>query len=253
MSSKVSGFQEKVVCIIEARMASTRLPSKVLKDIGGRNSLEHIINRIQSVDTISEICLATTTKNEDQVIYELAIASGVKCFRGSENDVLSRVLGAADMLSAEIIVEVTGDCPFVDPLMVDQYIEILKDNDLDYVSNNIVSTYPDGFDIQVFLTEALRKSSGLASTREEREHVTMHIRQNPQIFKTLNIVAPKPYRYPEISVTLDTKEDLEVLRLIAENFKDIDLPSHTQIIDYLLANPEICEINSGIERKGFGI
>ena len=99
----------------------------------------------------------------------------------------------------------------------------------------------------------MRKSSGLASTREEREHVTMHIRQNPQIFKTLNIVAPKSYRYPEISVTLDTKEDLEVLCLIAENFKDTDLPSHTQIIDYLLANPEICEINSGIERKGFGI
>ena len=150
MSSQLSRFQERVVCIIEARMASTSIPSKVLKVIGGRKSLEHIIDRIRSVDTISEICLAITTRNEDQVIYELAIASGVKCYRGSENDVLSRVLGAADMLSAEIIVEVTGDCPFVDPLMVNQYIEILKDRDLDYVSNNIVSTYPDGFDIQVF-------------------------------------------------------------------------------------------------------
>jgi len=93
----------------------------------------------------------------------------------------------------------------------------------------------------------------LALTREEREHVTLHIRQNPQIFKTLNIVAPKPYRYPEISVTLDTKEDLEVLRLIAHHFFDVDSPSHMQIIDFLLANPEISKINSGIERKGFGI
>lgn len=243
----------KVAAIVEARMSSSRLAGKVLMPIGSKNSLEHIYDRLSKVLEISEICIATTENQSDDIIENWGSIRGLPIYRGSENDVLSRVLGAADMLSAEIIVEVTGDCPFVDPLMVDQYIEILKDNDLDYVSNNIVSTYPDGFDIQVFLTEALRKSSGLASTREEREHVTMHIRQNPQIFKTLNIVAPKPYRYPEISVTLDTKEDLEVLRLIAENFKDIDLPSHTQIIDYLLANPEICEINSGIERKGFGI
>ena len=93
----------------------------------------------------------------------------------------------------------------------------------------------------------------MAITREEREHVTMHIRQNPQIFKTQNIVAPKSYRYPEMSVTLDTKEDLEVLRLIANHFTDVDPPSHMEIIDFLLANPEISHINSGIQRKGFGI
>ena len=253
MGSTVFEVKDKVVCIIEARMASTRLPGKVLKDIGGRNSLEHIINRIKSLGNISEICLATTTGTEDQVIIELAKSLGVKHYRGSEHDVLSRVLRAAEMLSAEIIVEITGDCPFVDPMMVDQYIEILKNNDLDYVSNNIVSTYPDGFDVQVFLTKALKKSSSMAITREEREHVTMHIRQNPQIFKTQNIVAPKSYRYPEMSVTLDTKEDLEVLRLIANHFTDIDSPSHMEIIDFLLANPEISHINSGIQRKGFGI
>jgi len=253
MGSKVFDIKDKVVCIIEARMASTRLPGKVLKDIGGRNSLEHIINRIKSLGNISEICLATTTGTEDQVIIELAKSFGIKHYRGSEHDVLSRVLGAAEMLSAEIIVEITGDCPFVDPIMVDQYIEIMKTNNLDYVSNNIISTYPDGFDVQVFLTEALKKSSSMATTREEREHVTMHIRQNPQVFKTLNIIAPKSYRYPEMSVTLDTKEDLEVLRLIAHHFVDIDSPSHIQIIDFLLANPGISQINSGIARKGFGI
>jgi spore coat polysaccharide biosynthesis protein SpsF len=253
MGSTIFEVKDKVVCIIEARMASTRLPGKVLKDIGGRNSLEHIVKRIKSLGNISEICLATTTRTEDQVIIELAKSLGVKHYRGSDHDVLSRVLGAAETSSAEIIVEITGDCPFVDPSMVDQYIEIIKTNNLDYVSNNITSTYPDGFDVQVFLTEALKKSSCMATTREEREHVTMHIRQNPQIFKTLNIVAPKPYRYPEISVTLDTKEDLEVLRLIAHHFFDVDSPSHMQIIDFLLANPEISKINSGIERRGFGI
>ena len=242
-----------MAAIIEARVSSSRLPGKVLMPIGSKNSLEHICDRLSRVLEISEICIATTEHQSDDIIENWARMRDLPIYRGSENDVLSRVLGAADMLSAEIIVEITGDCPFVDPLMVDQYLEILKSNDLDYVSNNIVSTYPDGFDVQVFLTEALRKSSGLASKREEREHVTMHIRQNPRIFKTLNIVAPKPYRYPEISVTLDTKEDLEVLRVIAKNFKDSDLPSHMQIIDFLIANPEISKINSGITRKGFGI
>jgi len=242
-----------VAAIIEARVSSSRLPGKVLMPIGSKNSLEHICDRLSKVLEISEICIATTENECDDIIENWARTRNLPIYRGSENDVLSRVLGAADMLSADIIVEVTGDCPFVDPLMVDQYIEILKNNDLDYVSNNIVSTYPDGFDVQVFLTEALRKSSGLASKQEEREHVTMHIRQNPLIFKILNIVAPKPYRHPEISVTLDTKEDLEVLRFIAKNFKDLDLPSHMQIIDFLIANPEISQINSGIARKGFGI
>jgi spore coat polysaccharide biosynthesis protein SpsF len=243
----------KVAAIVEARMSSSRLAGKVLMPIGSKNSLGHIYSRLSKVLEISEICIATTENQSDDIIENWANSRGIPIYRGSENDVLSRVLGAADKLCAEIIVEITGDCPFVDPLMVDQYIAILKENDLDYISNNIVPTYPDGFDVQVFLTEALRKSSGLALTREEREHVTMHIRQNPQIFKSLNIVAPKPYRYPEISVTLDTKEDLEVLRLIAENFKDSDLPSHMQIIDFLLTNPEILQINSGIDRKGYGI
>ena len=243
----------KVAAIIEARMSSSRLPGKVLTSIGSKNSLEHICDRLNKVLEISEICIATTENQSDDIIENWARMRNLTTFRGSENDVLSRVLGAADMVAAEIIVEITGDCPFVDPLMVDQYIEILKSNDLDYVSNNIVSTYPDGFDVQVFLTKALRKSSTFALTREEREHVTIHIRQNPQIFKTLNMVAPKLYRYPEMSVTLDTKEDLEVLRLIAEEFKDLALPSHMQIIDFLLANPEISQINSGVARKGFGI
>ena len=243
----------KVVAIVEARMSSSRLAGKVLMPIGSKNSLEHIHERLSKVLEISEICIATTDNLTDDVIENWANTLGLSVYRGSENDVLSRVLGAADMLSAEIIVEITGDCPFVDPLMVDQYIEILKNNDLDYVSNNIVPTYPDGFDVQVFLTKALRKSSTLVSTREEREHVTMHIRQNPRIFKTLNIIAPRPYRHPEISVTLDTKEDLEVLSFIAKNFKDSDLPSHMQIIDFLIANPEISKISSGIARKGYGI
>ena len=140
----------KVAAIVEARMSSSRLAGKVLMPIGLKNSLANIYDRLSKVLEISEICIATTENQSDDIIENWASIRGLPIYRGSENNVISRVLGAADMLSAEIIVEVTGDCPFVDPLMVNQYIEILKDSDLDYVSNNIVSTYPDGFDVQVF-------------------------------------------------------------------------------------------------------
>lgn len=243
----------KTVAIIEARMKSTRLPGKVLKQIGGKNSIEHIVERLKKVTAISDICIATTNHESDDVIEELANSRNYRVYRGSEEDVLSRVLSAAEALSAEIIVEITGDCPFVDPILVDQYLEILVSNELDYVSNNISPTYPDGFDVQVFLTEALKKSSKASITQAEREHVTMHIRQNPQIFRTLNIIAPKPFRHPSLSVTLDTNEDLEVLRLILENFRDEGIPDHMEITKFLLANPEIASLNSSIQRKGFGI
>jgi len=243
----------KTVAIIEARMKSTRLPGKVLRQIGEKSSIEHIVERLKEVKDISNICIATTKHKSDDVIEEFASSRNYHVYRGSEEDVLSRVIGAAEALSAEIIVEITGDCPFVDPILVDQYLEILLSNGLDYVSNNIVASYPDGFDVQVFSTEALKRSSKAAITQAEREHVTMHIRQNPQIFRTLNIIAPKPFRHPNLSVTLDTKEDLEVLRLISENFRENGMPDHMEIIKFLLANPEISSINSGVQRKGFGI
>lgn len=243
----------KTVAIIEARMSSSRLPGKVLMPIGTDSSLGHICSRLEKVPRISNICIATTTLQEDNVIEKWAVARNLLVYRGSSDDVMSRVLGAAEKLSSEIIVEITGDCPFVDPIMVDQFIEILIDNKVDYVSNNIVSTYPDGFDVQVFRTEILRHSSKIALSKEEREHVTMHIRRSPHMFRNINIIAPKPYRYPNLSVTLDTEEDLIVLRKIADSFVDITSTSYVEIVNFLLTNPEIARINSSIKRKGFEI
>jgi spore coat polysaccharide biosynthesis protein SpsF len=242
----------KVGIIVEARMKSTRLPGKVLTPIGSKNSLEHIQQRLKSLENM-ELCIATTKSKLDDEIEHWANSLGIFTYRGSEEDVLSRVLGAAHELNLDVIVEVTGDCPFVDPNLVDQFLEILVCNGADYVSNNIVSTFPDGFDVQVFHIDALKRSDLLAHKREEREHVTMHIRQNPQLFKTINIIAPRPYRHPELSVTLDTKEDLEVLRLIDEHFKNAQIANYMEITNFLLNNPRISRINSSVKRKGYGL
>lgn len=241
-----------VVIVVEARMKSSRLPGKVLMPIGNKNSLKHIQNRLSQLNDI-KFCVATTKHESDDEIEKWANSNRASVYRGSENDVLSRVLEAANRLSADVIVEITGDCPFVDPILVDQFLEILVCNNVDYVSNNIVSTFPDGFDVQVFRVEALEESNVLARSPEEREHVTMHIRQNPQMFKTINVVAPKPYRRPDLSVTLDTIEDLEVLRLIDRHFAGVEIANYMEITDFLLRNPDVARINIGVKRKGYGI
>ena len=232
-------------------MDSERLPGKVLKKIGDKNSLEHIVQRMQKVEEIDSICIATTFNDKDDEIEELSKKLAVGCYRGPEEDVLKRVLGSARIFRAKVIVEITGDCPFVDPHLVEQFLQIFLQSDLDYLSNNILPSYPDGFDIQIFTTEALEISSLHALSHAEREHVTMHIKHNPQMFKILNIVAPKKYRYPSLSVTLDTFEDLEVLRILKAKLSEIELTSYEKITSFLLDNPDICSINGQVVRKGY--
>jgi spore coat polysaccharide biosynthesis protein SpsF len=251
MGGKELEHSDKIVCIIEARMSSSRLPGKVMEKIGNRNSLEHIVHRIRNVEAIDNICIATSTNTEDDKIEKLSRIMGVDCYRGSEEDVLERVLECALFFGATVIVEITGDCPFVDADLTEQYLQIFLQNDLDYLSNNIFPSYPDGFDIQIFRTEALKLSNVHALSQAEREHVTMHIKNNPDLFKVVNIVAPKKYRFPNLSVTLDTREDLEVLRILESKLDDKELNSYQGITSFLISNPSISSINQHIVRKGY--
>ena len=232
-------------------MSSSRLPGKVLMPIGKLNSLEHMIHRLRTVTKIQEICIATTTNTEDDVICQLASTNNVQFYRGSEENVLSRVLEAAQNFEAETIVEVTGDCPFVDTEIVEQFISIYEGNNLDYVSNNIECTYPDGMDVQVFSTEVLRKSSIVATSEKEQEHVTMEIRLSSGKYKKINIVAPLSIRHPEIAITLDTLEDLTLLNAIQNEFGENLLFRCEDIIGLLKSKPYLLELNKDVPRKGY--
>ena len=141
---------KKICATIEARMTSSRLPGKVLMNFCGKTNLEHIVERLKRSKYIDEVVVATTINKEDDSIVELCNNIGCKYYRGSEDDVLLRVLEATKSISAEIIVEITGDCPVIDWRHTDILIEKFFSAKYDYVSNIIERSFPRGFDVQVF-------------------------------------------------------------------------------------------------------
>lgn len=132
----------RIVAIIEARMTSSRLPGKVLLQAAGKPMLEHLVNRLRAVPSLRGIVLATTTNRTDDELKEFSKRMGIGCYRGSENDVMNRVIGAAEFEKADVVVEITGDCPIIDPKIVEQTIGAFKANKSDYVSNSHIRSFP---------------------------------------------------------------------------------------------------------------
>lgn len=240
----------KIVSTIEARMGSTRLPEKTMKEIVGKPMLELLIERLKRAKRIDEIIVATTTEPEDNVIAELAKRVGVKCFKGSSEDVLDRVLRAAKTYQADIIVEMTGDCPLLDPVLIDKVIDIYLRNSHDYVSNTIKRTYPRGLDTQVFSVKILDEISKLTNEPTDRENVSLYIYEHPERYRLYNVEASPEYRYPEQRWTVDTKDDLQFVKEVYENLyhKNPDFLTE-DIVKLLKEKPNLCEINLHIKQK----
>ena len=208
----------KIVSIIEARMTSSRLPGKVLKEIMGRPALELLIERLKAVKEIDEIIVATTINKTDDVIEAFCRRLKVVCFRGSENDVLGRVLEAGRFVKADLIVEITGDCPLADPEIIREGIKIFLEGQYDYVSNGLLGrTFPDGLDVQVFPLKILQEISTLTNEAIDREHVTHYIYNHPERYKLKNYEADQELCWPELAITLDTPEDLILITKIFES------------------------------------
>jgi len=241
----------KIIATIEARMTSSRLPGKVLLPAAGKPMLEHLVNRLKSVQSLSTIVLATTTNITDDVLVDFAKSQDIECFRGSEDDVMSRVINAARANSADVVVEITGDCPVVDPQIIEQAIQIFLANSAEYVSNVQVRSYPDGMDTQVFWLSALEKSAALTDDPLDREHVTLHIRNHPEIFSQLNIVAPPSCHWPGLGLVLDEIDDYKLLKKIIEHFATYNpLFGCSDIISLIKNQPELISINNHVKRKG---
>ncbi len=240
----------KVVCIMQARVGSTRLPGKVLKKICGKTVLEHDIERLRRVKNIDEIVIATTVAERDINIVKEAERLGVKYFRGSEEDVLSRYYLAAKESNAEIVVRVTSDCPLLDSFVTENIIQLYLDNIdcYDYVSNTIDRTYPRGLDAEVFSFKSLAIAYKQATSKRDREHVTPYIWDNPTLFKHYqykNNIDYSSYRW-----TLDTIEDFKLIKLIYNKLYKLD-PCFTMndIFSLYKDNNELFDINSHIQQK----
>lgn len=241
----------KVVATIEARMTSSRLPGKVLLEAGGKAMLEHLLNRLKRVSSLHEICLATTVNQSDDCLEAFAHRHNISCYRGSEDDVMDRVIKAGESRQADVICEITGDCPIIDPEIVEQVIRIFRCNDCDYASNAHVRSYPDGMDTQVFYLDSLRRSGEMTCDPLDREHVTLHIRKHPEIFRSVHLVAPPSLHWPELGLTLDEPKDYELLKRIIEHFgAGNPYFSCREAVHLLRRNPEWIAINRDVRRKG---
>jgi len=232
-------------------MSSSRLPGKVLMKAANIPFLEHLIIRLKSIGCINEIVLATTTKEIDLELVNLAKKLNINFFQGSEDDVMGRVLGAAKHMNADCLVEITGDCPLIDPSIVEHTIGTFLVNRADYVANNHIKSYPDGMDVQVMSRDILEDSYSRVSTSLEKEHVTLHIRRNPELYNHIYLIAPKELRYPELGLTLDEHEDFLLLKKITETLFPVNPTFNLKnIINLLDSNPNWKKINSHISRKG---
>lgn len=212
--------------------------------------LERMIDRVRRAPELDDIILATTTNDADDTLKDLADQLGIPCFRGSEDDVMGRVLGAAVAFEADVIVELTGDCPVIDPRIVSRVIAQYRDSQVDYCANILERSYPIGMDVQVFSTAILADAAARTSDPQHREHVSLYIYRSPNRYSLRNVDAPREQFDPELRLTLDTPEDHKVLTAIFENL----LPSkpHFSLNDiFALKNtlPEIFAANKTIAHR----
>lgn len=233
------------LCIIQARMNSTRLRGKVMKKIDGKNpSLFYTISQLQSCKLIKKIIVATTTKKEDDIIEKFSKKINIECFRGSENDVLDRYYNCAKNSNFKNIIRITADCPLIDPTLVDRMILEFKRNNYDYIHNFDPRTFPDGEDIEIFTMELLSKAWRYAKLPSEREHVTPYLRKNYKKFKIKNFANKKDLS--EYRLTVDYKEDLKLIKKIIKNIDKRPILIK-DIIQFLQNKPELIKINTKFE------
>lgn len=240
----------KIVCFIEARFSSSRLPGKVLKPILGQPMLGLMIERLQRARTLDGIVIATTDGSADDPVAELGKKMGVGVFRGSEDDVLARVLGAARAFKADVIVETTGDCPLHDPAIVDKVVADFRIGGADFVSNVRDYTTPRGTDVRVFTTDALDEINRVSQDPADHEHVSLHFWEHPEKYRLRNVRTEFPPEVAELRLTVDTPEDFELVRQVYEELYPKN--PHFTLADVLALferQPEMASINQHIVQK----
>jgi glutamate-1-semialdehyde 2,1-aminomutase len=231
----------KVVAIVQARRGSIRLPNKVMKLIIGIPMIEILLKRLSKSKLVDQIILATSSDLKNKILVNHVEQMGFYCTQGSELDVLDRYVKAAEQYKADIIVRITGDCPLVDPVLVDECINKFKDSKVDYCSNTIDPTFPDGLDVEVFKFSALKKAAQDSTKLSHREHVTPYIKEN-DIFLKLNFSNDE--NLSDLRWCVDDPEDLEVVSKIFEHFRPKIHFSWNQIIELYKAQPELFAANS---------
>ena len=225
----------KVIAIVQARTGSKRLPGKVLMKINNKPVLSYIVEFLRFSKLIDQIIVATTQLSEDDTIETLCKNLNIECFRGSDVDVLSRFYNCAKSFKGDLIVRLTGDNPLIDPTIVDELIEICKESGCDYATNVLHPTYPYGFSsCEVIPFRIIKKLNEIATDPMSREHVTIHIRKNPNLYTIKEIQAPKNLERPNWRLTIDYPEDMELMKNIFSSlYQKGSYISYEKLVNFL--------------------
>jgi len=246
----------KTIAIIQARMGATRLPGKVLRQLCGRSVLARVIARVRVARLLAGVMVATTESPGDDAVAAECAKLGVPCFRGSEQDVLSRYFGAAQSGGAEAVARVTADCPLFDGALLDRMLTEFEEANrstvtVDYLSNIVKRTFPRGLDVEVFTFAALERAHVEATQPHEREHVTPYFYQHPELFRLRSFEGDADYSAHRW--TLDTPEDW---RLIEEIYRALHhearLFTTEDVLKLLKQQPELTKLNADVEQKRLG-
>lgn len=240
----------RTVAVIQARMGSSRLPGKVLMQLGNRSVLQRVMERVSTASLVDEVMVATSVLPGDDGIWRECARLGVRCFRGSEQDVLARFHGAAEAAGADHVVRITGDCPLFDGSVLDSMLAKYRGTDpaADYMSNVAVRRFPRGLDAEVFSRAALHKAAAEAKEPHQREHVTPYFYENPGLFRLGSFEGTEDlsaHRW-----TLDTPEDWAFMERVHEALSGAfgDSYGTGEVLELLRRHPEIFRLNSGIQQ-----
>lgn len=236
----------KTVAIIQARMASSRLPGKVMADIAGKPMLFHVVTRAKQARNIDLVIVATSIGTDDDPVEHFCREADIPCFRGSLDDVLDRFYQAARHFQGDTIVRLTADCPLLDPRVIERTVETFLAGNCDYASNALTCTYPDGLDTEVFSFRVLERAWAEATLRSEREHVTPYIRNHPDIFRLENVC--NTCDLSSLRWTVDEAKDLAFVRAVYEHFGKT-LFGMEEVLSLLDRDPRLLELNAGIGRN----
>lgn len=241
----------KTVAIVCVRMGSERLPGKMMLEVAGKPMLGHLINRVKQVKGIDSIVIAAPESSENDVIEKYCKEANVSCFRfrGPEDDVLGRMVGAFEQEKADTGVMIYGDSPLIDPRLVEECLHAYKEGGFDWVGNDRKNTYPSGMFTETFSIKALRNSASKTSDPAVREHGTLYIRQHPDEYKQKDIEAPSASRRPDVHLDIDSEEDFALFENLLNHFAPRNDFSLTEILAYLDGHPDIAKSNQHVHRR----
>ncbi len=237
----------RVVAIIQTRMGSSRLPGKVMEDIGGETMLARVVGRTKRAQLLHEVVVATTVNPEDEVIVDECQRLHVAVYRGKENDVLDRYYQTALVYQIGTIVRITSDCPLIEPAVVDKVISAFLSEGPDYASNAIERTYPLGLDVEVMTMHALTRAWQEAAKPHERTHVTPYIYQNPSKFCLLHVRGDADYSH--YRWTVDMPEDLAFVRAVYERLGNYNDVSWNEVLRLIQSEPDLSAVNRHVRQK----